>query len=1295
MSHRKIVKRGYVLSWVIVALWGIFGMGRAIRGEVACDKISVVDSTGGNFTILYQEMFSDKERDKDTRLAAALLLQEYIEKSTGRKLSMVRIDADDGFAYDEKGEKVQLTRTPKGNDLTNYIFVGDSDLLAELDSPIDLSDVDGEEYVICSMSSDNSEGETVQNIVLMGNDDIPLGSPFSFNSCSGNFKTPTIYAVSKFLEKTIGAGWYFPGELGEVYDSTDSYLCVEEMALKQEPASQIRSFQLRYLDVPFEEYTEYGFDRCLDENLNIVDCKNDGSDTTVGDYLRRRNTEWFRLNHVGMYRKLIHNHYWYRIMPKERYVEEVTVDDKDEPIAYKLRDEFKGYFADDALPPYEDGKPMVCGYKSRLGNQLCVSYGVGEFESIQELLLKTCNFSWWNNPCYGGSEGYNCCCKNLYCCENHNLYSRDCICGGTPDDTPTTNSVTPEDCYRVQEGCSNDNIYCEFFKNLRPIMDGLISGCGAYSVAIAANDGLGTHCMCDLCRPAREGARGDLMFGNPDEFNRTKKIKYKGFFNVIASMTKELASSTEWADEKYDDVLLTTYSYDDFLLPDYLKNNFDLPDIHGNAGYLEPNLLLFDVYNFYLFSNQDNCELEQNQADANADRMRYWGSTTINADGTPAEGDQRGKLAIYSQVFGMIYFEPYLANVPLSGWKQIADLVGRLKLNGYMGGYFDMGNLVSWHDMYLLLRLLEEQQPPPSDPTLVDRDVYLKKVTVRALNIRRHYYKRLYDDAWKEVMEFHELIEGGITQFVHRETGGYDPDGLPDTDDQRDYSTAIKNWGHWMLFDGVFKGIVEAAEKKLNAAEAKLQNSDKPLKRLRLLRYNWNFLLNLIDYSDRLSAYKQLHHEGVVYKDAGLNTFADILKLRYEREKMTAKYNDINDLDSVMLALSHDAIRREDDDKRQGIYVKNPEAEANKGDKVNVRTARMISTTTCGMQGTGGVRLPGELGLPAAPLNKEALRRNNSCITVKDSDGNKVDTNVIWGDFFSRPHSYELEEGEQGERETYANYILLWNDTESTFAGATIEIANIDYSLPYRKRPLSIEYPKRLLRKNIIATLPQEIETQKISFQDDTEPADFDIESEVGTAVFTMDVPPGLTVLKFRDTTNIAPYAIDLGFLDCENGKTQTNCLAECLKAGICTEKKQGDTVIYTIPSSCDPSIFKMIRLYPTDDDTMRYLLSKKGVNPEDDIYLAGRILISRSCDCERKSGNVFMYTAEVIHDDGTYPPILEMVDPIQNIICKNADDTLMPCTYTVKGAVYDSNDIKRLSPKTLIFKVVEPGTDF
>lgn len=225
------------------------------------------------------------EPHTETRFAAAQILSEYIRKSTGANLIPV--------------QKADLSAASPGE----YIFVGDSSFVRSLGVDVRLLKKD-ERYRMCV------KGE---HLILAGADE--PGDPWYLTPGHGWIETPTLHAVSRFLEQYIGARWYWPGSrpvagerlFGETYrDLRKAAIAVPKIFDHREsPSCAIRDIGLP-MNFPVEKLASLG-----------LTAWNSGEG--FEKELAWRNARWLRLNRLGMRGRIWHQHYWWKLMPKCYY----------------------------------------------------------------------------------------------------------------------------------------------------------------------------------------------------------------------------------------------------------------------------------------------------------------------------------------------------------------------------------------------------------------------------------------------------------------------------------------------------------------------------------------------------------------------------------------------------------------------------------------------------------------------------------------------------------------------------------------------------------------------------------------------------------------------------------------------------------------------------------------------------------------------------------------------------------------------------------------------------------------
>jgi hypothetical protein len=230
----------------------------------------------GNYEITYQPQKQSEQSAVTTRREAAFILQEYINYATGCSLTLKSC---------AKGEVL-----PAG---VKRIFVGDSEYVETK-----LANFSGETYLM------QADGD---NLILAGNDS--PGDPWNMTPGFSIYTigTPTLHAVSRFLEKFVGARWYWPGVPGQ-FGVKDANLrgqldIPRSLSLTDKPTSDIREIVTA---TSKSQFTGAGF-----------------SDSFAAE-LKTRRVRWMRLNRLGVFDRVWHQHYWWYLMPSGRYSDPAT-----------------------------------------------------------------------------------------------------------------------------------------------------------------------------------------------------------------------------------------------------------------------------------------------------------------------------------------------------------------------------------------------------------------------------------------------------------------------------------------------------------------------------------------------------------------------------------------------------------------------------------------------------------------------------------------------------------------------------------------------------------------------------------------------------------------------------------------------------------------------------------------------------------------------------------------------------------------------------------------------------------
>lgn len=772
-----------------------------LNAESAPGKmLTLTRGTRSRYVIVYQE-------GVETRREAAFILREYIKKATGAELTI--------------SKEWPVPREP-GKLPYKYIFVGDSEYVRSLG--VDLTGFGPETYLIQAR---------LGNLILAGLDS--QGSPWDLNPTYGRINTPTLHAVSRFLEEYIGARWYWPtwdpdheaalGEghtpgFGEKYERLEQLQVPRSLYSKSEPTFPIRDIQI--------VWSKDSFPESIDEEFRKA--------------LAKRNARWIRLNRVGVYDRIWHQHYWYKLMPRPRY--DTAAKDATEPQWVGRGDRFFAYYN----PKYYRGPTDEAANSNRIR---------------------------------GGKEN------------NHDNLDTDhqlCVSGRKdPPDGSVSEGVGEGLCGSETDECPQ--IYKEITALEHLTATGLIgldpTNPSLRSLPIVPNDSFG-HCNCDPCRAKDYGDTLPLGGG------RNIGDRMFWFFRTLAAKLAAIYPAN--AATGYPGLRVTTYAYGSYVLPHELTRQAD------NSAYFaqSPNLIVYDTHNGYGFKYSDiykEGDRENNTKAESIYRMERWGSTASSSD-----DNVKSQLAVYMHPYHADGIGPYNEHLMLASQEPIADKLARALFHRYLGGYLQIDGIGHWPDRYLAARLLCDA--PPLDGQDLTLDDYLQQFSDRADAILKDYYEGLFgsyvspdsqptpDSSGTLIKKFYDLISQQTALAVQNATRA------------ETYRATVGNWSQGELIDQLFSPIVEQADQLLNQAWEILSqvadgSAQKELAHLKLIQKHWEFTKQTITLFDNLDVYGALKLNNHVYEEKELTALAKVWALMWAKEpERTALVADMNDTDT-------------------------------------------------------------------------------------------------------------------------------------------------------------------------------------------------------------------------------------------------------------------------------------------------------------------------------------------------------------------------------------------------------------
>ena len=423
----------------------------------APEVLTLVEGGKSDYAIIFQDQRLGEPSAVATRREACVILRDYIRKATGVTLKM---------------SPTYPVPTPPNGRPYKYIFVGDSDYLRGLgdktpdeqpnETPaVDLTGFGPETYLLRVVG---------QDLVLAGLDG--AGDPYYFHPVYGRTNTPTMHAVSRFLELFIGARWFWPvwhpedekalagnthhtPGFGEHHLTLDRLEVPKTLDTRAEPSFPIRDLRLAYDPENLPQKFSQSFRKKL----------------------ARRNALWLRLNRVGVFDRIWHQHYWWFLMPKAKYAT---------PDGAQLDPHQNKFFAYYDPAQYRSNNPTIKEPDKRKR---------GGAEQIQ--------------PLDNGKPT-----KEL---QDNQL----CVSGRRGDDEQSGGEDAPPE------------VVLEMVAAIRE----QLKDRGLRAVTIAPNDGFG-HCNCDPCR-AKDLVHGtDAPDLTPSGARNTGDRMF-GFFNAVADLLRE------------------------------------------------------------------------------------------------------------------------------------------------------------------------------------------------------------------------------------------------------------------------------------------------------------------------------------------------------------------------------------------------------------------------------------------------------------------------------------------------------------------------------------------------------------------------------------------------------------------------------------------------------------------------------------------------------------------------------------------------------------------------------------
>ncbi|HMF55513.1 MAG TPA: hypothetical protein VK619_04075, partial [Pyrinomonadaceae bacterium] len=454
--------------------------------------MTLVDQNGSQYKLVYQTKSLTDATEILTRKEAALILAEYIFKSTGWN-----------FAADWTDD-TEPQPNKAGDSFVKNIFVGDSDWVRKLG--VTFSNFTPETYLIQVLND---------NLILAGLDS--PGDPWNLSTTYGTSNTvyarpttPTLHAVSAFLQTYVKARWYWPGwspadekllgraepsGFGESYDDLHSIGLKLTLPLNrtEQPTSSLRDLELPWYPMSLH-------------NLGFSYDKNP-TGNSFASMMSRRYKRWIRLNRLGGFDQIYVQHYWYSLMPKARYGEVGQTSLPPGPA------DFYAFYKYDPAQPAKRG-----------GNEEILPFNNYPIDGKYQICVSGTDTTQKENP------------KILTEIVN---YPSD----GTIDKSGDTGGIA----YQILHTASQPQ----------------------HSISIAPNDDDG-HCTCALCYEkdnVKPTGTANQFTYDTNYLSGTRNLgdRYFWFFNKVAKMVSQQSAAL------HSPCWVTTFAYGDYILPYSVK----------------------------------------------------------------------------------------------------------------------------------------------------------------------------------------------------------------------------------------------------------------------------------------------------------------------------------------------------------------------------------------------------------------------------------------------------------------------------------------------------------------------------------------------------------------------------------------------------------------------------------------------------------------------------------------------------------------------------------------------------
>ena len=1028
--------------------------------------LRIVEADGtSRFRICYQPLpGKGPESQSDPQYQAALILNEYLYKVTG-VTSKPETNADTNPV---PGLPLQTAPQMEKEFPAYNIFLGNS---TWLDSyfHLNLSQFESEQYTISVFAN---------NIVMAGVDQ--AGDPWNFDAARYDRytwpTTPTLHAVSLFLESYLGVRWFWPSWTREDF---------EELSAEQKPVME--KFGENYLDLkgqsldipttPINGKPTFSFRNfhlpCMPADFSRLGFSYAGgnSDDTTGssfaNRLARRYSRWMRMNRLGAFDRLWVAHYMGNLMPKSPYY--LGKNDKGE-------DQWKSVAVDPGHPEVSAGTyfamhPNGAGVPTR---------GGGEPIPPRDKLMD-------NHICVTGPEGS--------------------ISSWEPG------QLSELLMQQMLPGIKSMNLYADYGS--------------LHAASLAFNDGMLTHCQCDACQTldrVKNGSYDLCLLSEPTPDSSLSSLysqglinlgdRYFTFFNQLATKAATEIGRTLPSPQK---VWMTTFAYQNYVLPYGVQH----PEIKPRCLPLADNLVIFDTHNGYAFRFHDvfgstvatNARLEQDY------RMQAWGATG-------------GRLIVWSEpYFHGLDFMPVFSAVPLASNATTANptepfvhMLATMRLNKYSGVYFrhtpaSAGRQnygAHWPELFLIAQLLWNDGYNGAAIPPAEVGTYPAHMNERAASLRHEYYVGLFGAGAADVQRLDELASDAVANLISSATKSMS------------FYDSIKYWTFRTFYYELAR--IDWQHQVSRAATAISANgSNRELAHLQVVENNWKLIDLTKKMLESLDQYVTSLLPGdtqpedvedrLFYPRKWLRDCATVAAHLNNRLKLIRQVNDEKITpDFCSLVLPPTLIRDED----------NISLKAGPTDKLlSLGRVRNILSTTLTIQNNVPRVVADEImgphvwptGLaPHYNLRGEPISDTAGAVRLPNCCQNLLWTGDVWIDWFSRSNNIV--------------YLVVVNSYVNSVPVA-LNILNLDsQNLGPHTPPRTLRYLSRdtcpghrpSYERGQIEDSEPIPQTQWEHFSFDSDTNNPDGESGLVKDSASFDAVPGISVLEFRNA-NFAPYA--------------------------------------------------------------------------------------------------------------------------------------------------------------------------